>query len=72
MENLEITAITAEVKQKGRPVVATSKRQQRLALRAELAAQGIAIKKGRPKMVKAEAPVIIFDDLVQLERIIEA
>jgi hypothetical protein len=57
MENLEIAAVTAEPKQKGRPVVATSKRQQRLALRAELAAQGIAIKKGRPKMVKVETPV---------------
>jgi spore coat polysaccharide biosynthesis protein SpsF (cytidylyltransferase family) len=57
MENLEIVAVTAETKQKGRPVVATSKRQQRLALRAELAAQGIEVKKGRPKMVKVETPV---------------
>lgn len=67
MENLEIAAATADTKQKGRPVVSTSKRQQRLALRAELAAQGIEVKKGRPKMVKVEAPIIAFNDLVELE-----
>lgn len=42
-------------KQKGRPVVATSKRQQRLAEKAaRAAANGGVVKRGRPATTKVE------------------
>lgn len=44
----ENTTVVAEVKQKGRPVVAGSARQARLAARAERAANGGSISRGRP------------------------
>ena len=49
------TSATAENKTKGRPVVATSKRQQRLAEKAaRAAANGGVVKRGRPSTKKVE------------------
>lgn len=39
----------SETKQKGRPTNANSKRQQKLQAQAEAKAQGVVIKRGRPK-----------------------
>ena len=59
--NTEIKETTASVaapaseKSKGRPVVATSKRQQRLAEKAaRAAANGGVVKRGRPSTKKVE------------------
>jgi len=49
------TAAPVENKTKGRPVVATSKRQQRLAEKAARAARnGGVVKRGRPSTKKVE------------------
>ena len=49
------TAAPASDKSKGRPVVATSKRQQRLAEKAAHAARnGGVVKRGRPSTKKVE------------------
>ena len=51
MKNVEVK----ESKSKGRPVVATSKRQQRLAEKAaRAAANGGVVKRGRPLTMKVE------------------
>ena len=52
-------ALKAELREqgllkKGRPVDPTSKKQQREQARLEFLANGGVIKKGRPKMIKAE------------------
>jgi hypothetical protein len=53
--NTEIKETTASEKAKGRPVVATSKRQQRLAEKAaRAAANGGVVKRGRPSTKKVE------------------
>ena len=57
MNTEETTAVTAPAteKSKGRPVVATSKRQQRLAEKAARAAvNGGVVKRGRPSTKKVE------------------
>ena len=49
------TAVAETTKQKGRPVVATSKRQQRLAeIAARAAVNGGVVKRGRPSTKKVE------------------
>lgn len=53
------TTTTVKTGKRGRPTVQGSARQARLAARAERAAQGYAIKRGRPKkptMVQLEIP----------------
>ena len=45
---------TTETVKRGRPVVTGSKRQAVLAMREQKRANGIEIKRGRPKMVKDE------------------
>ena len=50
------TPETKSVK-RGRPTVAGSKRQAVLAMREQKRANGIEIKRGRPKMVKTETVV---------------
>lgn len=53
------TETTTKTGKRGRPTVNGSARQARLAKRAERAAQGYAIKRGRPKKaayVQAELP----------------
>ena len=55
----QIMALKAELREqgllkKGRPVDPTSKKQQREQARLEFLANGGVIKKGRPKMIKAE------------------
>ena len=50
-----VTTAPASDKSKGRPVVATSKRQQRLAEKAaRAAANGGVVKRGRPSTKKVE------------------
>lgn len=56
MSNKSNTPETTTVK-RGRPVVEGSKRQAVLAMREAKRAQGIEIKRGRPKMVKTEVVV---------------
>jgi hypothetical protein len=58
---------TTTTKQKGRPVVEGSKRQAVLAKRAERAAAGYEIKRGRPKTIKADADNEMLDIEVELE-----
>jgi hypothetical protein len=54
-ETTVATAAPASDKTKGRPVVATSKRQQRLAEKAaRAAANGGVVKRGRPSTKKVE------------------
>lgn len=48
---------TTQAVKRGRPTVAGSKRQAVLAMREAKRAQGIEIKRGRPKMVKTEVVV---------------
>ena len=48
--NQETQIQTQETKRRGRPVVEGSKRQAVLAMREAKRAQGIEIKRGRPKM----------------------
>ena len=48
---------TTETVKRGRPVVAGSKRQAVLVMREQKRANGIEIKRGRPKMVKTETVV---------------
>jgi hypothetical protein len=52
---------------RGRPVVEGCPRQERMNARLEKIAQGIAIKPGRPKMVKPE--VIIAENVVPIEEV---
>jgi hypothetical protein len=52
---------------RGRPVVEGCPRQERMNARLEKIAQGIAIKPGRPKMVKPE--VIIVENVVPIEEV---
>ena len=55
MNTEETTVVAATEKSKGRPVVATSKRQQRLAEKAARAAvNGGVVKRGRPSTKKVE------------------
>ena len=55
MKTEETTAAPSSDKTKGRPVVATSKRQQRLAEKAaRAAANGGVVKRGRPSTKKVE------------------
>jgi hypothetical protein len=58
---------TTTTKQKGRPVVEGSKRQAVLAKRAERAAAGYEIKRGRPKTIKSDADNEMLDIEVELE-----
>lgn len=54
-ETTAAVAVPASDKTKGRPVVATSKRQQRLAEKAaRAAANGGVVKRGRPSTKKVE------------------
>ena len=50
-------ANTTETVKRGRPVVTGSKRQAVLAMREQKRANGIEIKRGRPKMIKTETVV---------------
>ena len=54
MKNQENTAAeivaTVESKRRGRPAIENSIRQQKIAARAERAAQGISISRGRPSL----------------------
>ena len=61
------TTTTTTTKQKGRPVVEGSKRQAVLAKRAERAAAGYEIKRGRPKTIKSDADNEMLDIEVELE-----
>lgn len=54
MSSKKETTTTATTVKRGRPVIAGSKRQAVLAMREAKRAQGIEIKRGRPKMVKDE------------------
>ena len=58
---------TTTTKQKGRPVVEGSKRQVVLAKRAERAAAGYEIKRGRPKTIKPDTDNEMLDIEVELE-----
>ena len=58
---------TTTTKQKGRPVVEGSKRQAVLAKRAERAAAGYEIKRGRPKTIKSDTDSEMLDIEVELE-----
>jgi hypothetical protein len=58
---------TTTTKQKGRPVVEGSKRQAVLAKRAERAAAGYEIKRGRPKTIKSDTDNEMLDIEVELE-----
>ena len=58
---------TTTTKQKGRPVVEGSKRQAVLDKRAERAAAGYEIKRGRPKTIKPDTDNEMLDIEVELE-----
>jgi hypothetical protein len=49
------TPVTAPAKKRGRPIVPTSRRQEKINLRLEMKANGIEVKLGRPPMKKVES-----------------
>lgn len=54
-----------ETKRRGRPVVAGSNRQTKLAARAVRVANGEAVKRGRPKGTKNQSPAVTTPEYVE-------
>jgi hypothetical protein len=52
-------------KRRGRPVVTGSNRQTKLAARAARVANGEAVKRGRPKGSKTQAPAVTTPEYVE-------